>query len=154
MTISKYPILFFFVVVYIATAQMFGQVESSCTNSDFRGTFGFDLKGTNFSIGQFAIVGRMTADGNGHFTGSGVQSVNGKIAQSTFTGTYTVQADCTGTALMTFDTSGIKDSLSFVSVNDGNELLFLDIGGGTVETGSAKRQFGARPPVKVTAEHK
>jgi hypothetical protein len=152
MKVQQYARMIVLVAVCIAGPQAFSQNLQRCSNHDFNGAFGFNLKGTNFGIGLYAIVGRMSSDGDGHFTGAGAQSVNGTIAQSTFTGTYVVNADCTGTAQLTFDTSGLQDTLSFVLVNDGDELLFLDIGGGTVETGSAKKQFHARPQGDVAAK--
>jgi hypothetical protein len=53
-------------------------------------------------------VGIFTLDASGNVTnGKATSSLNGAIADETFSGTYTVNSDCTGTlAAQVFDLSG------------------------------------------------
>ena len=54
--------------------------------------------GTVIGIGPRAAVGVLTLDGAGHLTnGVATSSLNGSVAAETFSGTYTVNANCTGT---------------------------------------------------------
>ncbi len=72
-----------------------------CSNNSLKGTYGFSCEGT--LVGSpLAVVGVFTADGNGN--GSEVETIsfNGDITTgATFTVTYTVNADCTGSFVST-----------------------------------------------------
>lgn len=123
----------------------FSQTVKSCSNSDLRGNYGFSFHGTNLeSKVSFVILGRFEADGKGGFKGTESDSVNGKIARGPFTGTYTVNSDCTGLATLIFEKTNVAAKLDFVMVSDGNEILLLDVGGGNIESGEAKRQFSTK----------
>jgi hypothetical protein len=68
-----------------------------CSNASIKGPYGFSCEGTIVGVGPLAVIGVLTADGNGN--GSEVETIsfNGDIVQgATFTVTYTVNADCTG----------------------------------------------------------
>jgi hypothetical protein len=75
--------------------------NKGCSNNSLLGTFAY--KGTGFVVtpavvaGPFAEVGTQTFDGKGATTTTFTASQNGNIFQTTFTGTYTVNPDCTGT---------------------------------------------------------
>jgi len=73
-----------------------------CSNASLQGTYGLSWEGTVVDVGPLAVVGVFTADGNG--TGSEVKilSFNGVTTPgATFTVTYTVNADCTGSLVST-----------------------------------------------------
>lgn len=73
---------------------------------------------TNNSATHGDYTGVMTFDGNGALTISGTMSENGVVSSLSGSGTYTVNADGTGTlSVSTF-------SASFVIVSGGNEVLF------------------------------
>jgi hypothetical protein len=116
--------------------------QGPCSNKSLVGAFGFNVIGTNVSAGlQFAINGRFVADGAGHFKGKATQSSGGKVSRDLkFTGTYTVQTDCTGSANLVFP-AGVQPNLEFVLASDNDELLIIDSDDGTVESGVAKKQF-------------
>ena len=72
-----------------------------CSEATLEGTYlfaddGFVLK-DNEKV-PFASSGYEVYDGNGHTRGVSTINVNGKITKETFTGTYTVKADCTGSS--------------------------------------------------------
>jgi len=53
-----------------------------------------------------AAVGTATFESNGKGSGTEARSVGGDFAEETFTGTYTIEANCTGTATLQFYESG------------------------------------------------
>lgn len=117
------------------------RAQSQCSNTNLVGAYGFAVRGTNAAANlQFAITGRFVADGNGHFEGSGTQTVSGNLFKTSFQGGYHINSDCTGSATLTF-TNGPSSNLDFVLVNDGKEVLLIVSDPGTVETGTAKKQF-------------
>ena len=82
---------------------------ASCTRADAAGNYGFTLTGmVNLPTGAvpIAAVGRAELDSNGNVSGTEARSVGGGFADETFTGTYTVNADCTGTTTIQFFESG------------------------------------------------
>ena len=135
------------VITSIATIYANAQTGEDCSNESLEGAFGFIVSGTNVAANvSFAISGRFVADGQGSFTGTASESTAGNIAQHyPITGSYTVAADCTGSAEFLFP-SGASAHLTFALVSDGNEIIILDVDTGSVEYGSAKKQFqrGAR----------
>ena len=71
-----------------------------------------------------AAVGRFTADGAGNIT-QGARSVNanGKNFEETFTCTYNINPDGTGSANCNFSMFG-PTTLDLVLLDDGNEFYF------------------------------
>lgn len=117
------------------------QAESTdCSLASLNGSYGFTLSGSYVPAAiSYATTGRFVSDGHGSVTGSVVESVNGSISSGTFTATYTVAKDCTGTAVFNFN-NGSKSELVFTIVSGGREALLMDTDPGTVETGTAKKQ--------------
>jgi hypothetical protein len=112
-----------------------------CSSESLTGAYGFQLSGSFIPGGiSFATTGRFVSDGHGAVTGTIVESVNGNISTGSFTATYTVADDCTGVAVFKFD-RGLQSTISFTIVSSGREVLLIDTDPGTVETGSAKKQF-------------
>src|SRR5689334_15924810 len=73
--------------------------------------------------GPLAAVSLMTFDGNGGFTSVGMGGLNGNVTAATSTGTYTVNADCTGT--YTGVSSGRTGHAFFVIAAGGDEIHIL-----------------------------
>jgi hypothetical protein len=90
--------------------------------------------------GPFAGVNLETFDGKGGLTGSGVSSINGNIVPGTFQGTYTVNADCTGTYTVQ-NSLGLTIHAYFVIADGGNTLYDVITDPGAVITCVARRQF-------------
>lgn len=78
-----------------------------CSEKSLRGSYGFYRTGTT-STGQLAAVGIIVFDGNGNFMATQTTSRNGVFNfDSSFSGTYEVAEDCTGTPLpMVLNLSG------------------------------------------------
>lgn len=129
----------FVVFLLMANVAAVAHAQDNCSAQTLNGPFGFHVSGTNIvrQVG-FAIVGRFEANGNGKFTGSGTESTGGKVGKISFSGTYTVNADCTGSAVFTFE-NGAVAHLDFVLVDGGSEALIIDSDDGTIESGAVKR---------------
>jgi hypothetical protein len=74
------------------------RAQGACSTTSLKGTFGLTCQGT-FGGEPAAEVGIATYDGKGNVSGRSTISVNGAITKGVeFSGTYTLQADCTGSA--------------------------------------------------------
>ncbi len=112
----------------------------ACSNASLSGSFGFTATGTVASVGPVAQVGRQTFDGEGNTAGTGTISANGNILRGTFTGTYTVDPDCTGSLTLDFSVLGVVHS-DLVIVADGREFRAIQTDPGVVVTVVGKKQF-------------
>lgn len=102
---------------------------------DWRGAYSFHFDGialfANGTTVTFAAyisaIGHLVADGNGNFT-SGTRSItdNGNVREETLTGTYTVNSDGTGQAVVTFTgkLGTLVQTFDTVLTDDGNEFNF------------------------------
>jgi len=87
-----------------------------CSSKTAIGSWGFTSTGSIPVIGPVAAVGIFTADGSGNLSGSQTRSLAGAIADETFTGTYTVNSDCTGTDVIQVYESGVLVRTSTLKV--------------------------------------
>src|SRR6516164_9161351 len=89
----------------LGIAPTMSAADKGCSNASLQGTFAYT--GTGFVVtpaarsGPFAEVGTQTFDGKGATITTFTASGNGNMFQTTFTGTYTVNPDCTGTINLT-----------------------------------------------------
>lgn len=124
------------------------QVFPPCSNASLSGGYGFIVNGIAPHAGPYSYVGRFVADGKGGLTGSGAQAVSGEISHPKISGTYTVNADCTGIANLNFDFGGTAP-LEFIIVDDGKTVDIIVAGAdgkGENEVGTATRQFNPIQP--------
>jgi len=100
-----------------------------CTLASVKGVYGISTVGAGLNgSGQPASsVYQITADGAGNVTGSTTKSIDGSIVTFTFTGTYTIGSNCTGTATFT-NQSGQTEHGNFVldSANKGAFIIQTD----------------------------
>ncbi len=87
-----------------------------------------------------AGIGLVTFDGQGNYVGQTTASIGGLIVHVTVWGTYTVNADCTGSRVLNFS-SGPPANLELVIVEHGKEIHELGVGQGEVAVGILKKQF-------------
>ena len=119
--------------------------DKGCSVASLRGTYA--QKGTGVitappdMAGPFANVGTLVFDGNGGVTGTLFVSLNGNSAQVTETGTYKVNADCTGTYSVQLAPLGITSNAFFVIDDNWDELQILPTDPGGVITCVAKRIY-------------
>jgi hypothetical protein len=121
-----------------------------CSFGSSAGSYGFTLSGVVIlSTGgvPIAAAGRANLDPAGNVSGTESRSVGGGFAEETFSGTYTVNPDCTGTATLRFYESGqlVRTSvLSTVFDNNSRELRMVQK--------SLQLPTGAFLPVVITVE--
>jgi hypothetical protein len=91
-------------VLAIGTVYAEGENASApkCSEATLHGTYLFADSGFVIRDNEkvpFASSGYEVYDGNGHTKGVSTFNVNGKVSsKETFSGTYTVKADCTGSS--------------------------------------------------------
>ena len=96
------------VVAFVVSIGPSAQAASAkCSLSKLAGTYGLTTTGSIPAIGPVAAVGLITFDALGNISGSQTRSLNGDIADETFTGTATVNPDCTGTDIVSVFESGV-----------------------------------------------
>jgi hypothetical protein len=87
-----------FVVLVFATLVAVGSASATCSNATLNGVWG---------VFAGAAVGQFTTDGKGNITnGSQTVSNNGVIQTQTYTGTYTIANNCTGSLTVNFTGGG------------------------------------------------
>ena len=98
---------------------------------DWHGAYSFHFDGVALDgingplIAHLSAIGHLIADGNGKFT-SGTRSItdNGAVREETFTGTYTVNPDGTGNAVLNIQPANIVQEFDTVLTDDGNAFYF------------------------------
>ena len=139
--------------LYLAPA-MRAQDEGACSNANVAGKWGFTTNGTVVGIGPRSSLGIFTLNGAGNLlNGKATASLNGSVTDERFSGTYSVNPDCTGKfTIDIFNLSGTKiltATLDLVFDNNSQELraLFTSVvvpngpSLPTVITASGKRLF-------------
>jgi hypothetical protein len=115
------------------------QGAARCGLTGKKQIFATNLLGTLTASGDVdAIVGQATLDGKGNISGTETFSVGGAISTVPVTGTYTQNADCTGTAQITPQGSATSN-FTTVAVNGGKELLLIETDANTTVTGTAQK---------------
>jgi len=94
------------VVSVVATGQAVSG-NPACSLARAAGKYGVSDSGTVDGIGPRVGIGLVTLDAAGNLKGTVTASLNGTVTESTASGTYTVNPDCTGVATFSeFDASG------------------------------------------------
>jgi len=111
----------------------------TCGLTGKRQTFATNLSGILFpNSGVEAIVGGLILDGKGNVTGRETFSIFGAITQVPVTGTYTQNADCTGTAQLT-PIGSATTNFNTVAVDGGKQLLLIETDNNTLVIGTAQQ---------------
>src|SRR3989442_15629183 len=121
------------------------EANDGFTNADVRGPYGFSLDGTIVSgttAVPVAAVGLFVADGNGNLTeGVRTLSAGGVVLHQTFTCTYSVSPNGTGSAVCTILTGGTgTESFDFVLTDKRREGPFVATNPGFVVRGVFVKQ--------------
>lgn len=125
--------------------------DKACSNASLQGSFGYSSTGTLLDsyvpppfAGPFAEVGRQTFDGKGNTSGTATISSNGNINRVTIQGTYTVNADCTGSMTLVIPDFGATVHADFVIDRDGAEIRAIVTEIGVIESRVYRKQFRER----------
>jgi len=104
---------------------------NQCRQADVAGKFGFTLTGWLIlptGAVPAAAVGQANVDNRGNVTGTEARNVGGGYGDETFTGTLTVNSDCTGSMTLNFVEAGqpVRTSvLSLVVVDDNRGIRMV-----------------------------
>jgi hypothetical protein len=83
--------------------------DQACSTARAAGKWSFTDNGTVIGLGPRTAVGVFTLDENGNvLNAKATSSLNGSVADETFSGTYTVNSDCTGTISVKIYASGTE----------------------------------------------
>jgi hypothetical protein len=117
--------------------------QAQCNNASLLGSYAFQVDGATVD-GPFAAVGKNTYDGKGHLKGVIVISSNGTIIPTnipaTYTGTYTLNADCTGIKSATLDI-GLTVNFYFVLDSNRRGIRMIVTNPGFTVSGTARKLF-------------
>jgi len=109
-----------------------------CGENGKKQTFAANLSGSINGVGPVAYVEQVILDGKGNVSGNGTFSVDGTIYTVPITGTYTENADCTGSAQITPQGLGTLN-FNFVVVNVGKEILLVETDTNTIVDGNMQQ---------------
>jgi len=104
--------------------QAHAEESHACTNQTLVGRYGFTGEGFFGAPAPAADVGTFVSDGEGNISGSDTINPGGKVTSRTFTGTYNVSSDCTGTVALLF-TPALAVDLAIVVDDRGREVRAL-----------------------------
>lgn len=101
--------LFFAASLMLSTSTSARAEDSECSLAGSAGKWSFTDNGTVIGIGPRTAVGVFTFDGSGNLkNGRATSSLNGAVADETFSGTYSVKSDCTGKISVSIFSSGVQ----------------------------------------------
>lgn len=103
------------------------------------GPYGFTYDGTALGLGPVASSGRIDFDGFGHVAASFTTSVGGVPFTGTFTGTYQVEPDGTGSVRVDLPWLGTSATGDFVVVDHGGGAYFTSTDRGYSVAGRTTR---------------
>jgi hypothetical protein len=100
-----------------------------CSNTDLKGLWGY-YHGRPLGIfNVYKLVGQFTADGQGNLIGSWTLNSTGAISTGTFTGSYAIAENCTGTlTFSTGDQSPANFNIVLDAANQGFQMIQSDNG--------------------------
>lgn len=120
--------------------------QTGCDLSSFTGAYGYNLNGYVYdnagNLYLIASAGLIVPDGSGAITGSDTYSFDGTIGKRTYTGTYTMNPDCTGSATLQITVGNATGSVhgDFVAVNNAREINFVQTDANYILSGTFKKQ--------------
>jgi uncharacterized protein (TIGR03437 family) len=121
-----------------------GSGSTECSNGSLSGTYGYVLTGSAAQSGLsyvYSDSGQVAADGNGNLTTTSVTNFGGTFSNVSGTGTYSVNNQCYGTAIITTQT--VTSNYVFAIAQDGQVVLFLETDTGRTVGGTGQPQFSA-----------
>ena len=116
-------------------------------NATLHGTYVVSGGGTIVGLGPVTSVGEVTYDGKGSSNAAYTLSANGTILPVTVAGTYSVNPDCTATAVEA------PSHFNFVITPDGHTVWWLSTDGGTVLSGTLVRLHPLEPSENASRPH-
>ena len=114
------------------------QGKATCTDMGLHGAFGFHATGSFVGAGPAAFIGQFNLN-DGNIAGSESGSVNGTIFSGVeLLGKYTINSDCTGTAMVT-PAGQSAVNFDLVVVAGGSKVLAVETDTNTIVSGSLEK---------------
>ncbi len=121
-----------------------GSGSPQCSNGSLSGTYGYVLTGNAAQSGLsyvYSESGQVAANGSGSLTTTSVTNFGGTFSNVAGTGTYSLNNQCYGTAIVTTPTS--TSNYEIAIAEDGQVVLFLETDTGRTVGGTGQPQFSA-----------
>jgi hypothetical protein len=119
------------------------QVRDQCSNASLHGSFGLRATGNTTTGGALIVMGRFVFDGQGGLTATlYTRTPAGTNFVDTYTGSYSVDSDCTVNDFWRADTTGVVTTHVSIITNNGKNYYVLNTteGAPTIISGEATRQ--------------
>jgi hypothetical protein len=135
------------IILVVALAGIASTVDAhSCSLAGVAGKYGYTSSGTIVAppVGPFAAVGHVTFTAAGTFSGAQTTSIAGNFFDETVSGTFTVNSDCTGTAIVNVyhgTTLARTTNLNVVWDDNQKEARAIFLTAGTAITINVKKMF-------------
>ena len=155
-TVSMFLVSVSVAMVIVLVTFGHARAANGCSNASLQGSYGIHLTGGAaagpIAVGppwpSVAIVGLLTFDGEGRFAGNLTLRLNtptGPITQSRvpYTGTYTVNPDCTGEDTLINSLTGGFNTHEFVLLDKGRSF-YINVttpGAPAIVSGEGRKQF-------------
>jgi len=116
---------------------------AQCSVNSIAGSYGYTTSGFIASSATTflpaAAVGTITFDGHGNVSGSQTRVVAGSPLDETYSGTYTVNADCTGSFTVLVEPDTRTSTLNLVWTDNTNSAVAVFTNPGFILTATARR---------------
>jgi len=121
------------------------RAQNACSVASVQGSYGLAVDGFFYDVNGFQGVydsaGVAVADGAGGITGTDTVNIDGSPTRGRkFTGTYTVNADCSGTMILKDSTGAPITNMDMVVSNAGKNLVLVDYDPNLIVHGTAQLQ--------------
>lgn len=119
------------------------RAQNTCDATTITGNYGYSFNGYVYDRQGYSYfltaVGVASSDAAGNLSGSETYSFDGSIIRHKFTGTYTVNSDCTGTATLNYSDNTVIH-FDIVILNDAKEINAVQTDSGWIYSGTLKKQ--------------
>jgi hypothetical protein len=130
--------------------------DNTCDVTTLNSAYGYKMDGSFFDnqgyTNYLSAAGFFVADGQGNLSFKDTLTLDGGTTQSeTYTGTYKMNSDCTGSLTANSPGAGVSLGFDFVMTANGNEMQMVNTNGTNI-TASAKKQVivaATTPPTSV-----
>src|SRR5262245_21400333 len=127
------------------------EAQGGCSLGTLKGRYVFAYDGFNVSGPgatdrlPFAAAGHETYGGDGTVEGFTTTNANGVVSAATYSGSYTLAADCSGTTTLT-DELGVTTHYAIVVQHNGLVVGYVGTDPNLVTAGYESRRSGAQGP--------
>ena len=127
------------------SVQPVARAQSGCSVASLKGSYSLAISGFFYDAdgfqGVYSAAGLAVADGAGGVTGTETVNLDGTPSRGRqFTGTYTVNTDCTGSISLSDKTANVITNMDLVIANGGKDVALVDYDVDLILNGTAKLQ--------------